>query len=113
MATGAPISVEEYLATAWHPDCDFIDGEVRERTIGEFSHGRMQVNIGVWLRAREKEWRFLAVPEVRLQLSTSTFRIPDLMLIASDAPREEIVRTAPWCVLRSSRAATLCVTCAT
>jgi Uma2 family endonuclease len=95
MATGAPISVEEYLATAWHPDCDFIDGEVRERTIGEFSHGRMQVNIGVWLRAREKEWRFLAVPEVRLQISTSTFRIPDLMLIASDAPREEIVRTAP------------------
>jgi len=95
MATAALISVEEYLASAWHPDRDFIEGEVRERTMGEFSHGRLQLNIGTWLKSREKAWRFRAVTEVRLQISTSRFRIPDLMLVSTDAPREQIVRTPP------------------
>ncbi len=26
------ISLEEYLHTAFHPDCDFVDGVVEERT---------------------------------------------------------------------------------
>ena len=95
MATAALISVQEYLETAWRPDRDFIDGEVLERKMGEFSHGRLQLSIGVWLRPREAAWRFRAVSEVRLQISTSRFRVPDLMLVSAGAPREEIVRTAP------------------
>jgi len=95
MATATLIPVEEYLATVWRPDRDFIDGEVLERKIGEFSHGRLQLNMGAWLRAREIAWRFRAVLEVRLQITTSRFRVPDLMLVSANAPREEIVRTAP------------------
>ncbi len=90
MATAALISVQEYLATTWHPDRDFVDGEVVERTMGELSHGELQANIIVWSRPRQKAGRFRAVPEVRLQISTSRFRIPDVMLISVDAPREEI-----------------------
>jgi hypothetical protein len=45
---------------------------------------------------------------VRLQISPSRIRIPDLMLIAADAPREEIVRTAPLvCVELLSRGDTM------
>ena len=31
------ISVEEYLGTSYRPDCDFVDGRVLERNMGEKS----------------------------------------------------------------------------
>jgi len=35
MSTRAPVSVEEYLATTYDPDCDYVDGEPLERNMGE------------------------------------------------------------------------------
>ena len=35
MSTKAPVSVEEYLATTYDPDCDYVDGELLERNMGE------------------------------------------------------------------------------
>ena len=31
MATRTLVSVEEYLATSYRPDCDYVDGKVVER----------------------------------------------------------------------------------
>jgi hypothetical protein len=33
-----PISLSDYLRTSFHPDCDFVDGEVVARILGEFEH---------------------------------------------------------------------------
>lgn len=95
MVTGTLISVEEYLGSIWHPDRDYVDGELIERNMGELSHGRIQLLIAVWLFQREARWRIKAVTEVRLQTGSSRFRIPDVMVLSSDAPREEIVKTPP------------------
>ena len=40
--TPALIPVEEYLRTVYRPDCDYIDGEVLERNLGEKPHARLQ-----------------------------------------------------------------------
>jgi hypothetical protein len=40
MADGTVMSIEEYLNTSFHPDCDYVDGKVQERLWGEFSHSR-------------------------------------------------------------------------
>lgn len=37
-ATPLLIPVEEYLSTAYRPDCDYVDGEVLERNVGETPH---------------------------------------------------------------------------
>jgi hypothetical protein len=79
--------VQEYLASSWRPDRDFVDGELLERKMGEFSYGGLQLNIGVCLRSRETAWRFRAFSVVRLQVSASWFQVPDLMLVSGDAPR--------------------------
>lgn len=42
MATAMQISVAEYLSTAYRPDCDYLDGQVRERNLGEYEHARPQ-----------------------------------------------------------------------
>lgn len=36
------IPVEEYLATSYRPDCDYLDGEIEERNVGEFDHSVIQ-----------------------------------------------------------------------
>ncbi len=35
MATGALVSVDEYLRTSYRPDCDYVDGILVERNVGE------------------------------------------------------------------------------
>lgn len=36
------VSVEEYLASSYRPDCDYVNGEVLERNLGEKEHAIMQ-----------------------------------------------------------------------
>ena len=42
MKTEALVPVEEYLRTTYHPDCDYVDGEVLERNLGERDHSEVQ-----------------------------------------------------------------------
>jgi hypothetical protein len=35
MAVETLVSIEEYLGTAYLPDCDYVDGSVEERNLGE------------------------------------------------------------------------------
>jgi Uma2 family endonuclease len=95
MALGISIPVEEYLRTIYHPDCDYVDGEVVERNLGEQSHGRLQGSIVRWLWDRERRFQFRTLPEVRLQVRKDRFRIPDIMLIPLEASRETIIVTPP------------------
>jgi Uma2 family endonuclease len=108
MAGAAKVSVEEYLNTTYRPDCDYVDGEVLERNLGEQSHGRLQFDIAVWLGSREQKLHFRALTETRLQVRSDRFRIPDLMLIPPEAAGEEIVKTPPLlCIEIMSRRDTL------
>src|ERR1700744_5009601 len=36
------ISVEEYLDTSYRPDCDYVNGEIEERNVGEKDHAIVQ-----------------------------------------------------------------------
>ena len=95
MAAPTLISVEEYLHTSYDPDCDYIDGEVRERNMGERSHSLMQMAISALFYANRRTWRILPLPEQRVQTSARHFRIPDICLIHSDDPKDAIIRVPP------------------
>ncbi len=36
------LSIEEYLHTSYKPDVHFVDGEIEERNVGEYSHAKIQ-----------------------------------------------------------------------
>src|ERR1700733_11643645 len=95
MAASTQISVDEYLRTTYRPDCDYVDGQVLERNLGERDHSRPQMLLSAYLFAREKEWRVIVMPEQRVQVKPTRFRIPDVCVIHEDAPDEQIVTTAP------------------
>ena len=61
------ISVDEYLSTTYRPDCDYVDGMVLERNLGEWNHSRLQMLLSRYLSNRETQWGILVVPEQRFK----------------------------------------------
>jgi Uma2 family endonuclease len=95
MATNTVIPVSEYLRTAYSPDCDYVDGSVQERNMGETDHGELQGQLLELLRAPASKAYFRTTPEVRVQVAATRFRVPDVCLRRIDAPKEQIIRTPP------------------
>ena len=89
------ISLEEYLRTSFRPDCDFIDGEVQERNLGERNHSTLQAALVVVFHQNRNAWNVLPLPEQRVQISETRFRVPDLCIVRKEDPRDQIVRFAP------------------
>lgn len=89
------ISVEEYLATSYRPDCDYVDGRIEERNLGEWDHSRIQAAIIAYFFARRKAWGISVAPEQRIQVSPTRFRIPDVCVVLGE-PEEQIFRTPPF-----------------
>ena len=96
MPTSALISVEEYLNTSYRPDCDYVDGRVVERNLGELDHSSLQTEISFYFRSRRTKWGVHAFVEQRVQVSPTRFRIPDICVIVGDFPTEQIFRTPPF-----------------
>ena len=89
------ISVEEYLHTSYHPDCDYVDGELEERHVGEYPHSKLQSKLAVWFDAHEAEWSIDTIVEQRVYISSSRYRVCDVVLLRLDAPREDVTVTPP------------------
>lgn len=95
MSVAHAISLEEYLHTAYRPDCDWIDGEVRERNLGQFDHANLQGILAGMLFANRQRWRIISLPEQRLRITATRYRIPDLMVVSDDYDRSPVVDIPP------------------
>jgi len=98
-ATHLPISVSEYLNTSYQPDCDYVDGVIEERNLGELDHAAVQGAILLWLSRHEREWKIRTLPEIRVQTSPTRFRIADIAIVSVTAPREQIIQTPPLAIV--------------
>jgi Uma2 family endonuclease len=93
------VTVEEYLHTSYRPDCDFVDGRIEERNVGEYDHGLLQIILGQLFMNHREAWGIRAVTDVRTQVSSSRFRVPDLSVLLADAPKERIITHPPLIVI--------------
>lgn len=83
MATLTAVPVDEYLHTTYHPDREYVDGQLVERNVGEYFHGRLQALIVAILASRERARRFRAFTELRVRVSDAPrYRIPDICVKA-------------------------------
>ncbi len=89
------LTMAEYLQTSFRPDCDFVDGRVEERTLGETEHGLLQMEVGFWFRSRRAEWKVRVIAELRTRVGASRVRIPDITVAYDDAAISEQVRVTP------------------
>ena len=95
MATHTIIPVSEYLRTEYSPDCDYVDGEVQERNLGEQDHSDLQTQFLHLLTSDSSRTYIRANAEIRVQVSPSRFRVPDVCVRLRSAPSEQIIRTPP------------------
>ena len=52
MAAHTQISLEEYLRTSFEgPDREFLDGEIVERNVGDYWHGKVQACLAALFRS--------------------------------------------------------------
>jgi len=93
--TPALMSMEQYLRTSFSPDVDFVDGEIQERNLGEFEHGRLQGLLFAFFLSKETEWKVTSVIEQRIRVSPDQVRVCDVVVLRSDAPREKVTITPP------------------
>ncbi len=94
VAASTQISVEEYLKSVYRPDCDYVDGVVQERNLGERDHSGIQGNLVAFFRSRSQQTGIKAWPEWRFQVKPTRFRVPDV-IVTRGTPDEKILSTIP------------------
>ena len=95
MATSVAVSLHEYLHTSYRPDCDYIDGEVQERNLGETEHSDLQTRLIELLLTTASKRYVRATTEPRVQVKETRFRIPDVCVRRVSDPKEQFIRRPP------------------
>jgi Uma2 family endonuclease len=95
MASVTLIPVSEYLRTTYRPDCDYLEGELRERNVGERPHALMQAILCTIFNANRRAWGVVAAPELRVKVAERRYRIPDVTVMRRSDPPDPVVRVAP------------------
>ena len=98
MATTIHIPLKEYLATTYRPDCEYVDGEVRERNVGKWEHARVQWLLALWFGMHEREWGIVGSTEQRVQVAPDRVRVPDLVVLAA-GPQPEVLTAPPLLII--------------
>ena len=98
MASVTQIPVSEYLQATYHPDREYIDGEVLERNVGKWSHARVQLLLASWFGTHEAAWHIMSSTEQRLQVSSTRIRVPDLVVVRP-GPQPDVLVDPPLLIV--------------
>jgi Uma2 family endonuclease len=97
MGTSVLVSEQEYLTTSYDPDCEYDEGEILERNVGELPHGTLQLEFGGFFRdLRRQGCPIRPAVETRIRIAPRKYRIPDVFVYKEPAPRDPIPSTPPF-----------------
>src|SRR6266853_4481338 len=100
MSTKVQMDVEEYLRTSFDgSDCEYLDGEIVERNMGELPHGDVQVNLAVLLRQLRRQLGIRVVTEIRIQIHSRRYRVADIAVWRDDNIGTGIPTVPPFLVV--------------
>jgi len=95
MTTTTFVPIETYLRMVSEPDCEYVDGQIEERPVPEYDHAIWQAALLLFFAAHAKSWSVRGLPELRVQVAPTRFRVPDITVLSRSAPIEQIVVTPP------------------
>jgi Uma2 family endonuclease len=95
MSTGTMVSLEEYLATAYEPDCDYVDGRLEERNAGEWDHSCIQAKMAAFLISRYSSQGMRVATELLIRVTPDRVRLPDLCVFLTD-PKQRVPSIPPF-----------------
>lgn len=97
-ATNSTVSLAEYLHSDYEPDAEYVDGAIEERPMGEDDHASWQEALLRWFHRHADVWQVRARPGLRVQVSPTRFRVPDVTVLDRRQPKEQIVTRPPLAV---------------
>ncbi len=95
MAANPLIPVDEYLRTIYEPDCDYVDGVVLDRNVGEYDHSTVQGLLFQYLLESPSAPQIRIKPELRVRVSARRYRVPDLLVMRRTQKPERVLTTPP------------------
>ncbi len=93
MPAAVLVPLSEYLGHTYHPDCEYIDGMVQERNVGEISHSDAQGRTYLFLQTKIRG--FWSGVEVRVQIRADRYRIPDVTIVRGGKPEGRVITAPP------------------
>ncbi len=70
MASKTLVPVEEYLRMSFDgPDCEYVDGEILERNVGEYPHGKTQMWLGTIFGLLRRKYPLYASVDQRIRVA--------------------------------------------
>ena len=93
MRTAGLVSLQEYLTSVYEPECDYVDGCLEERNVGERDHSKSQQRL---IRALPESLHVF--PSVRIQVSGTRVRVPDVAAYLTE-PVVQVFTTPPYLVV--------------
>jgi Uma2 family endonuclease len=95
MGTTTLISEETYRRSSYDPDCEYADGVLIERNLGEQDHSWLQAALGAWFFQRRKAWGIEVFTELRHRIRKGRYMIPDVCVILAPRPAEKVFDKPP------------------
>lgn len=90
MATNAVrVSLEEYFRLNIKPECEYIEGELRQKPMGTREHMRLERRLIELLRRYEQQGLGEAIHELSIHFSDRSVLIPDVAFTWPDQPTEK------------------------
>jgi Uma2 family endonuclease len=93
MSTLALVSITDYLCDITQPDHEYVDGRIMERNVGEISHGDAQGRTYAYIFSNAP--MFWPGVEIRVQVQSTRFRIPDVVVVRGGRPSGRIITAPP------------------
>ena len=99
MGAKAGLSVEEYLHSSF-PDLDreYRNGELVERTLPDYLHGKTQLLLAMFFGLLRKHLAIFPCTETRMKVNVGHYVIPDLAVFWPDEP-PRVPETPPLAVI--------------
>ena len=100
MTTKILMDVEEYLRTSFDgSDCEYLDGEIVERNMGELPHADVQGNLYRLLQRLRTTLGIRVALEIRIQIHSRRYRVADLAVWRGDDIGTRIPTVPPFLVV--------------
>lgn len=96
MTAAVLVRVSEYLDHMYHPDCDYLEGILEERHVGELSHSVAQTALALICDIVCPASGPASESESRSNLS---YRVPDVTIVRGGKPAGRIIVTPPEVVV--------------
>ena len=88
-------TIQEYLATSYRPDLEYLDGRLCEKSTVEPVHGVILAILSDWFRNHLKEWGIKVAVDTRTQVEKERVRLPDLVVVAREEHATGALQVAP------------------